>query len=312
MELRKLVDQRHYSSIAQFCSDLVLVFGTVLGTELATVDELVHHVSGRAEDMAADQRERRSLARRVIKAIQPGLEDALRKEAELNGRPYAQQIKDLDAALLSRRDSFAESVEGAPEQVNGIPIITADGDENDASDSHPITSDVKAVNGLSPLEASGKTAAIADTPPASINGLKPESSNLDPSSSSNTQPFEPPTPPISLQGLRQSSLGDGGIPWYVEPFDPDGTTVFEERWTGPEVLREMSEELSEMGEDELEGLALNDPMDVDRPAEGSETANVAAATAATRNKPVKSVKRGNRRSRGPDWGARSFRNRRWN
>ncbi|KAJ5416408.1 Zinc finger PHD-type [Penicillium cf. griseofulvum] len=40
----------------------------------------------------------------------------------------------------------------------------------------------------------------------------------------------------------------------MQPFDPVGTTVHEERWTGRDVMRGMSEELSELDEDELEGL----------------------------------------------------------
>ena len=65
---------------------------------------------------------------------------------------------------------------------------------------------------------------------------------------------------MSMEGNQQASLAQGGIPWYVEQFDPDGTTIYEERWTGPEVLRGMSEELSEMDDDELQGLG---PTDVD-------------------------------------------------
>jgi NuA3 HAT complex component NTO1 len=40
----------------------------------------------------------------------------------------------------------------------------------------------------------------------------------------------------------------------MQPFDPLGTTIHEERWTGRDVMRGMSEELSELDEDELEGL----------------------------------------------------------
>ena len=76
---------------------------------------------------------------------------------------------------------------------------------------------------------------------------------------------EPPTPPLSAEG-EAHPLSNGGIPWYMEPFDPVGTTVEEERWTGRELVRGMSEELSDMDEDELSGL-----VDVER----SEAPNVA-------------------------------------
>jgi NuA3 HAT complex component NTO1 len=40
----------------------------------------------------------------------------------------------------------------------------------------------------------------------------------------------------------------------MQPFDPIGTTIHEERWTGRDVMRGMSEELSELDEDELKDL----------------------------------------------------------
>jgi NuA3 HAT complex component NTO1 len=49
-------------------------------------------------------------------------------------------------------------------------------------------------------------------------------------------------------------LSHGGIPWYAEQFDPVGTTFLEERWTGRDVVRGMSEELSELDEAELKEL----------------------------------------------------------
>jgi NuA3 HAT complex component NTO1 len=53
------------------------------------------------------------------------------------------------------------------------------------------------------------------------------------------------------------------MPWYMEPFDPVGTTVWEERWTGREVARGMSEELSDMDEEELDGLVEVDGDEVE-------------------------------------------------
>ena len=69
-----------------------------------------------------------------------------------------------------------------------------------------------------------------------------------------SQDVEPPTPPLGSGAELQTLLSGGGVPWYMEPFDPDGTTIGEERWTGREVVRGMSEELSDMDEEELSGL----------------------------------------------------------
>lgn len=67
------------------------------------------------------------------------------------------------------------------------------------------------------------------------------------------QRVEPPTPSLSSEGDIHP-FSNGGIPWYMEPFDPVGTTIEEERWTGRELVRSMSEELSDMDEEELSCL----------------------------------------------------------
>lgn len=64
---------------------------------------------------------------------------------------------------------------------------------------------------------------------------------------------EPLTPALSSQE-DVHPFANGGIPWYMIPFDPVGTTIEEERWTGRDLVRGMSEELSDMDEEELSGL----------------------------------------------------------
>ena len=64
----------------------------------------------------------------------------------------------------------------------------------------------------------------------------------------------------------------------MEPFDPAGTTVHEERWTGREVARGMSEELSDMDEEEVDGLVdgeVDVDLDVDVEMEGVREGTVA-------------------------------------
>lgn len=56
-------------------------------------------------------------------------------------------------------------------------------------------------------------------------------------------------------------LYDGGVMWYLEPFSPRGTTVHDERWGGRDALRQMSEELSELGSEALEDLLASDDLD---------------------------------------------------
>lgn len=81
----------------------------------------------------------------------------------------------------------------------------------------------------------------------------------------------PSSPPI-LQGDQHNPLSQGGIQWYMQPFDPMGTTIHEERWTGREVMRGLSEELSELDEEELKDLVADDELE-DSGAGGETSAN---------------------------------------
>ena len=275
--------------------------------------------------MSAAERDRRTLARRIVKGIEPLIENATRKEAELNGRPYAEQIREMDEALLSRRGSMAQSIElpildsvevkpglGIARPVNGdiemadSPIAAAEQPQIEivAEVSHAPVAQVYLVK-QEDLSLEGHLVSV-NTPPASMNGFRPELHLNGGVPTEGTQQVEPPTPPMSLQGHSQSLATEGGIPWYVEQFDPEGTTIFEERWTGPEVLRDMSEELSEMDEDELQGLGPCDDMaeGVNSTAPDDDTDPNIGDTI-TKKKMVKG-----KRGKASDWGGRSFRNRR--
>ena len=64
---------------------------------------------------------------------------------------------------------------------------------------------------------------------------------------------DPLTPPC-YDHDASSSFDYGGMPWYVEEFDICGTTLHEERWTGRDVVRGMSEELSEIDDEDLQDM----------------------------------------------------------
>jgi NuA3 HAT complex component NTO1 len=80
----------------------------------------------------------------------------------------------------------------------------------------------------------------------------------------------------------------------VEQFDPDGTTIHEERWTGPEVLRGMSEELSEMDEEELQGLGGKN---FDEEGNAVEASTVDAASMVAAKKSGGSLKKNGKKKR---------------
>lgn len=296
--IREKLVTRSYTSVGPFSADLVRVFSSDLGVEASNTADFQAQVEGRAVDMNYEQREKRKLAKRIVKSIQPALEDALRKESELLRRPFAQQMKEMDEMMFSRRASLADSLldvdletavpaklangtnSPAPAMANGDgDIAMADqpgnhllnghshrgnGDTSlpDASLQDAIEDDgedlvaagsIAQLNGE--LTADAEQRLAEHTPPASTNGIKKDGDLVIRGGFKNQSPArEPPTPPISVVENQQAMLVQGGIPWYVEQFDPDGTTIHEERWTGPEVLREMSVELSEMDDEELQGL----------------------------------------------------------
>jgi NuA3 HAT complex component NTO1 len=94
---------------------------------------------------------------------------------------------------------------------------------------------------------------------------------------------EPLTPPRSEKNLL-NPLHNGGIPWYLEPFDIHGTTVYEPVWAGREVLKAMSEDLSELDDDELDGLAGSDPIQPDEDAADAQAIELRKAAARKRQR----------------------------
>jgi len=338
LEIMSKLNKRGYTTVAPFSVDLAHVLGRVLDVQARTAAELLAKISGRAPELSIEQRDVRTLARRIIKAVQPAVEDALRKEAELTGRPYAQEMKEMDDLLFSRRGSLTESIDVPTEDPSQLVLQS-----NSISRATPATymdedvdmQDVSTVNGIPndpstimvqrdqalPTNSNEDTVQLAETdlivrskadkdhgivgantPPASTNGIKPETV-LRAGELSTAELIEPPTPPISLEGAQHSIAKDGGIAWYMEPFDPDGTTIHDERWTGREALRDLSEELSEMDEDELENMGVEE--DISQIDVATAPGSVSSPS---KKKPAKPA---SRRSRGNDWGTRSFRNRRW-
>ena len=314
--IRAKLETRFYSSMAEFSADLAHILSSELGVEPANTLQLQEQMTGRPQDMSIEVREKRKLAKRIIKAVQPAIDDAFRKESELSGRPFEKQMKDLDlmleSGIFSRRDSVALSGDGGhgPTQMasrdapNEPVLVNGDVPEIEAPDNHSLgkDADVKvgnklpAINGkvsvpekdqspidepmndltmrdasLDDAEALERAESIAQlhgelsadtemilashTPPASTDGLKKTVDKV--KLPRKVHDIEPPTPPMSFEGNQQANLSSGGIMWYVEQFDPVGTTVHEERWTGPDVLRAMSEELSEMGDEELHEMGVD-------------------------------------------------------
>ena len=308
LSIRKKVEERYYTSNAAFSAELASVFTSEIGVQPAgNTAELQMQISGRAPELSLEQREKRTLAKRIIKAIQPALEDAIKKESELNRKPFEKELKELDHILensvRSRENSVAGSAEPIgteatikPEGPNGVETGTEGGEEANAKpepqeEPHATAlpekdedHDMPDADTTHPPEPAAESHAHGDSAakeaPSEAATHEPEKPTADvPSttaeSTAEAQPMVngdgkmhpttspeapkeapvpqegPPTPPLSSQGNQEHPFAQGGIQWYMQPFDPVGTTIHEERWTGRDVMRGMSEELSELDEDEL-------------------------------------------------------------
>ena len=280
---------------------------------MVDIDEQMQGSRG-VPTLTIDQKDRRKLAKRIVKAVQPMLEDATRKEAQLGGKPFEKELRELDLilenSLLSRRGSLAASFDEDIDMTDKVD------DELDKPASLPRVNGViqhgKAEKGAT--EASSSSLRSTETGGPAAAGGRGETEGMDlmavstngdganalhadgsPQTSSSRHRM-PPTPPMSSEEDLLAPLSFGGIPWYLEPFDPVGTTIHEERWTGREVVRGMSEELSELDEDELKGL-----VDVDMDVDGDVELANGHIDEAARSQPVKARSkkgRANRRWKG--------------
>ena len=173
-------------------------------------------------------------------------------------------VEDLADAVMPNgsaddagHDGF-ENVEMADADDLGHEMIVNENIQNSIDERENLTtaSSVAQLNGE--LTANAESSVLTHTPPPSTSGIKKDSDVAIGQGHKTISPLrEPPTPPISYDGQASGAL-QGGIPWYLEAFDPEGTTIYDERWTGKDALRQLSEELSEMDEDELQDLGGQD------------------------------------------------------
>lgn len=318
-DLEERLNRRSHTSVEAFSEK----FGDVLKAALdppstvdATEGQLLINGEVLTKDLIADHKAKKMLANRIVKAVKGPLEDAMRKESELLGRPHEKELRDLDrlleASVRSRRDSRNGSQLG---DVGGDPIQQRQSIRGGSSDENSANSSTQDASNLVDIEIDPAITQTSHREQATASKLAkhkghrqqptPESmpptngaAGYDHTSNGNTDetifhqigratPPEPVTPPLSSGGHSQP-LSQGGIPWYMECFDPVGTTIEEERWKGRELVRGMSEVLSDMDEEELSGLVEPDE------AEGGGD----SARQQVEEKPVKTrkaVKKGRRR-----------------
>ena len=322
------MDERFYTSVSVFSTDLGTVFSAGIGMSAVadTAEVQSHIIDDRSrKGLSAEQKEKRKLAKRIIKAIQPALEDAMRKESELCRRPFEKELRDLDllleTSISSRRDSMTGSVveDASDDDADGSKHVTTNGHLIDNTISVTVAQSADPANDGKTLSNGGLNHSLpqADSVPeletmlpltnGSSTSLKPVQSlqftpeESHPTGSTHSNAESSPhklieshsrtvIPALSSISDSASALSAGGIPWYMEPFDPAGTTVYEERWTGREVARGMSEELSDMDEEELDGL-VDGEMDMEMGVVEQEMAGDEAAAGAVERKKAAKVRK---------------------
>ena len=241
------------------------VFTTEIGVEHAgDTAELQLQISGRAPELSLEQRDKRKLAKRIIGAVQPVLEDALKKESDLSRKPYEAELKELDSifeknSVLARRESGGDTAvdvandeqdEGEPQQP-ATSAATADGFNGVERVEHADTSGNPAT-GADGYDESGPKDITAN--PSQPAGQGPNNEEHNHTNDIIKENYDPLTPPLShASDQQQGSLAQGGVQWYMQPFDPEGTTIHEERWIGRDVMSE-DDGLSELDDEEMQGL----------------------------------------------------------
>ena len=280
-------------------------------------------VSPTKQSSYAETRDRKRLGKRILKAVQPQLEAALRAEADISHKPMDSLRKELEGMLEKsvemRQASItvsqtevpaAENMEDAVmTDVEGQIIVAGDGDVVGADEEEDMAEDRMNVD---EPDADTEAALEATTPSLAtsvkLNGIMSSNASVadvdkddavdsaplpgglkatdTPPNDGDYAPVAPPdhtdplTPPQSNGSLGRHGaadvLNDGGVPWYMKGFRLEGTTAAEEQWAGRDAVRSLSEELTDMDEEELNGLefVVDDPTITASPADDGDGGGV--------------------------------------
>lgn len=333
--LQSRVDGRFYVTTLTFAQDL----GDVISTGIVNAPSLSSSSSSSESRFEAvdaspaktsnfsDIRERRKLGKRILKAVQPLLETALRMESEVSNKSYEAMQKELeslidasvdtsriaitsattkqeegeDTIMVDAPDSseitVKNGVDEADADAEGDPMDTAeDAEDQDGGNIEVNTSGL----GIS-VKAEEPTASPRKSKRGKSNGIQtsetpPDSAayaNLAPPTTQTTTSVPgPPTPPQSNGSFGKEPsdpLTEGGVLWYFKSMQPRGTSILGEHWAaGRDAVRMLSEELTDLDDEELKGLRAEVDESV---AAGLVNGDAAGAVDAGKTKGAKTRKR---------------------
>ncbi|KAH7251916.1 PHD-zinc-finger like domain-containing protein [Fusarium tricinctum] len=286
-KLQTRINTRFYVTVMSFAVDLCEIISVGIATTPGpdpSMDQSQTETINASPDKStfSDIRERRKLGKRILKAVQPFLEAALRVESEISQKPFEGLQKELetliDRSVEARRPTTATSQDQPNElsdeandtiMVDAELQITVKASSTEGGDAMDTTSDGGNIEVSTNIdvdtsdlaetekkqESLPNTVQSSDTPPGTDGYVsKPEPSQSGLSQSG------PPTPPQSngSVGLEPADpLTDGGIFWYLKGHEPKGTSVLEERWAGRDAVRMLSEDLTDLDDEELKGLGMD-------------------------------------------------------
>ena len=276
---------RLYTTVLEFSTDFGAVIQEVMSSSTGT--ELLEdkpELNGESpnKNKIKPAKTRIALAKRVIKAVQGPLEDAIRKESQLSRQPFEGDIQRLGTLL---QKGLASTYQNTHEREVEEPKDHEMKHANDLSYENSPIEDARI------LETNALHPANTDVPlpsgsSAKSNGLMGHSDGVN---------GGPPISngihhgPLNTNGSRPFSTSRG-VPWYMESFRPNGTTLEEEQWTGRDLVRGMSEDLSDMDEEEMSGL-INADGDTEMTNNELDKEQVAMAAAAAKKRKAINIKR---------------------
>ncbi|TVY33011.1 Peregrin [Lachnellula subtilissima] len=290
LNLKKKVNDRFYTTAMGFAHDICNVFHAGVVTQ-PSPDAGIVLSSEIKKPVVTDIKERKKLGKRIVKAIQPQLQMAVRAEADINGKSADDLLKELDqlldASVQLTGDTISVSVgdshsladtdrhERDVDMADGIEHSTHENESANGSQKQSTNNgsdDVEMQDADAPSErvdeGTGSTEEtdkalievdgnVSQTKVEHVNGVK--NSNK-PDINGTMKPHQPPTPPLSNGDASTDPtdpLINGGIPWYLKDFHPEGTSIVQELSSGKDAVSQLSEDLSDMDDEALKGLGID-------------------------------------------------------
>ena len=224
------------------------------------------------------KKEKRNRAKRIISNLTPLFKEATQKECDLSMAHFPEEWKEVETMLKECTEVASNSAPFASNHDLDDTTAGAIEDEDDGdvtmtdANYHSNETNVTIAKKHSRATNESRTLSGAEHVSSSLQRMdRADASSTVPtlSNSGSTNPSaqpDPQTPPLMVDPSLLTPSEQGGLLWCVAPFSPIGTTLHDERWTGREVLRGMSEELSEMDDDAIDDLMAAEPVQPVQPA----------------------------------------------